>query len=354
MPVQLRWCRVVGLLVGGALLATARPAPATSQSAISRGDLHRIDSTLQAAARAGFSGTVLIATGQTVAFEAAYGSNRGVPVRMDTRFWIASTAKQFVTAAVLKCVERGLLSLEDSLGQFFADVSSEKRGITLRQLLNHTSGLGQSYASEDQANREGAVRAMLSESLAQSPGVSFRYSNSNIQLAVAIVEVVSGQSYQDFARRELWSQAALSGTGFAGDSAASHGLDPAVGDTPDRLLHPSWGGEGVYSTANDLFRWYRDLRRGRVLSQRSAAELFTPVAPISEGHTGLAWFLGQSPAGRLRIFTRGNEGFGANSLIYAYPERDIVIIVLTHAGNADGARSWSRAVHEQIESLLSL
>ncbi|MGH7712171.1 MAG: hypothetical protein ACREOG_12845, partial [Gemmatimonadaceae bacterium] len=61
-----------------------------------------------------------------------------------------------------------------------------------------------------------------------------------------------------------------------------------------------------------------------------------------------------SPLGRPLIFTRGNEDFGPNSLVYVYPDREIVIIVLTHAGNADAQRSWSRVIHAQIEQLLSL
>jgi hypothetical protein len=68
----------------------------------------------------------------------------------------------------------------------------------------------------------------------------------------------------------------------------------------------------------------------------------------------LAWFRGRSPLGRPFIFTRGNEDFGANSLIYAYPNSEIVIVVLTHAGNADDQRSWSRLVHAQIQNLLTL
>jgi CubicO group peptidase (beta-lactamase class C family) len=313
-----------------------------------------MDSTLRAEVAAGFSGTVLVASHGTVVLESGYGSIRGTPISTDTRFWIASTAKQFVGAAVLRCQEQGLLSLGDSLGLFFfPNAPSDKRGITIRQLLSHTSGLAQSYVSEAQASRESAVRAMLAVPRDQSQGAAFTYSNSNIQLAVAIVELVSGRSYQVFARRELWAPAGMSSTGFAGDSGATD-VAPAFAETPQRLSQSSWGGEGVYSTANDLFRWHEALRNGRVLSRRSTEQLFAPVAAISEGHTGLTWFSSQSPSGYLRVFIRGNEDFGPNSLVYAYPEREIVIVVLTHAGTADAQRSWSRVIHAQLEHLLAL
>lgn len=335
------------------LVSCVRPTTESAQPAASVDVVRRIDSTLRADVAKGFSGAVLVASHQGVLLDAGYGVMRGMAVSRQSRFWIASTAKQFVSAAILKCQERGLLALNDSLGRFFPEAPGDKRGITVRQLLSHTSGLAQSYASEGQVDRGNAVRAMLAEPRDQPSGRAFRYSNSNIQLAAAIVEVVSGLSYQEFVRRELWLPAGLSSTGFAGDQEAMR-VAPAVGDTPSRLARSSWGGEGVYSTTSDLYGWYRSLRNGRVLSQPSVEQLFTPVATISEGHTALAWFLGESPLGRRRIFTRGNEDFGPNSLIYVYPDRETIIVVLTHAGNADAQRSWSRLVHAQIQEILGL
>lgn len=345
--------RTCGWVFTCGVLSFLLPAAAAAiQDDTSAEIARRIDSTVRGHTANGFSGAVLVGCEGTVLLQSGYGSVGGVAVDPNTRFWIASTAKQFVGAAILKCQERGHLSLNDSLALFFPDAPPDKRHITIKQLLTHTSGLAQSYASEGQADREAAVRLMLSEPAAQPVG-RFRYSNSNIQLAVAIVEVVSRRSYQEFARQELWVPAGLTGTGFAGDPGAG-GVAAAVRATPERLASGSWGGEGVYSTVNDLFRWYRSLRSGRILSQRSVDELFAAVAPISEGHTGLTWYSGVSPSGTRRIFIRGNEDFGPNSLIYVYPDRDIVIVVLTHAGNADSERSWSRLVHEQIERVLSL
>lgn len=344
---------VIAQLLTGAVSCTASTSAAWPQSTALTAVVHRIDSTLRGDVASGFSGAVLVASRDTVLLESGYGMIRDVPVRKDTRFWIASTAKQFVSAAILKCQERHLLSLNDSLGRFLPDAPNDKRGLTVRQLLSHTSGLGQSYASEGHSSRDSAVRLMLAEPPVQPPGGAFRYSNSNIQLAAAIVEKVSGLTYQAFASQELWAPAGLTSTGFAGDQGANL-VAPAVGDTPQRLRNASWGGEGVYSTTADLYRWYRALRGGRLLSARSVKELFAPVAAISEGHTALAWFLGNSPVGDPLIFTRGNEDFGANSVIYVYPKREIVIVVLTHAGNANAQLSWSRLVHAQIRDLLSL
>jgi len=151
----------------------------------------------------GFSGVVLVARGDTAVVK-AFGAERGKTVRADTRFWIASAAKQFTSAAILKCAEKGLLELADPLSKFLPNAPQDKRMITVRHLLAHLSGLEQSYVSEGLAERQAAVDQMLSGTLIDVPGHKFHYSNSNYQLAVAIVEIVSRQPYRRFVRDELW------------------------------------------------------------------------------------------------------------------------------------------------------
>jgi hypothetical protein len=89
-----------------------------------------------------------------------------------------------------------------------------------------------------------------------------------------------------------------------------------------------------------------------VLSPESVKQLFNPVAPIQEGSAALGWFIGKTERGVRRIFSRGNEGFGANGLIYLYPDTNTAIIVLTHAGNDKDNVSYSRAVQTKIEQIL--
>jgi hypothetical protein len=78
-------------------------------------------------------------------------------------------------------------------------------------------------------------------------------------------------------------------------------------------------------------------------------------ASEAEGFTALGWFIGRTDRGATRIFTRGNEDWGPNSLLYAYPDSDVVIVVLTHAGNTgDNTTSWSRTIHAKVETALGL
>jgi hypothetical protein len=76
------------------------------------------------------------------------------------------------------------------------------------------------------------------------------------------------------------------------------------------------------------------------------------IAPVGEGEVALGWFIGHSAFGHLCVFTRGNEDFGPNSLIYFYPESEVLIIVLTHVRSSGDSLSSSRNVHAWIETVL--
>ncbi|MFN0182065.1 MAG: serine hydrolase [Gemmatimonadales bacterium] len=324
----------------------SQDAPATQLA-------RRVDSLARARVPAGFSGSILLARGDSVVLHRGYGQVNGDSVSAESRFWIASTAKQFVSTAILLLRDRGLLSLDDTIARFIKDLPSDKRGISIRQLLTHTSGFGVSYAGENAPDARTAIARMTAEPMAGAPGTAFRYSTINYQLAAAVVEIAAGEDYHAFVRRELWAKAAMRATGFTGDASARL-VEPAVSGTPPRLRKREWGAEGVYSTAGDLWRWYRAVNAGRVISPSGVAELFRPAVSIQEGQTALGWFLGATALGTRRLFTRGSEGFGANSLLYVYPDRGFTLIILSHAGMMNDDLSWPRGMLGDVEQLLEL
>jgi CubicO group peptidase (beta-lactamase class C family) len=326
-----------------ALLLAACPASAKNS----------FQAVLDLDARRGFVGAVLVAHGDDILLARGVGRvGRDTPTP-DSRFWIASSGKQFASAAILLLVQEKRIGLDDPLRRFFPDCPADKAGITVRQLLSHNSGFAQSYVSEGVASREAAVARMLAEPLAGPPGSGFRYSNINIQLAAALVEIVAGMPYSEFARTRLWQPAGLTGTGFAGTPGAVQVM-PIAGPLPPRLRAAYWGEQGIYSSARDLFRWVRLLDKGRLIDKAHLAMLWTPTVPIQEGQAALGWFVGRSMTKARTIFVRGNEDFGANSLIYLYPDRDFTVIVLTHAGEESADHSWSRTILSQIEAQFGL
>lgn len=338
---SLRAVHAVIVVLFAVYAAGARAAPAS------------LDSILRADVARGFSGAVLVARGDTVLLDQGYGAVGGAQMRATSRFWIASAGKQFVSAALFKCRGSAGFSLDDPLSKFFPAAPEDKRAITLAQLLAHTSGLDQTYASEGARTREDAVTRMLAKRLVDRPGNKFHYSNDNYELAAAVVEVACGEDYRSYVARALWQPAGLTDTGF-NSMPGARDVVPAKEGLPPRLREMARGEAGVYSTAHDLWRWARALRAARVIFQSDTDRLFAPATPIGEGRSALGWFLGKTARGTETIFTRGNEDFGANALVYLYPATDTVIVVLTHAGDANEDTSWSRFVLGELEQALGL
>lgn len=311
----------------------------------------RVEQAVAREVQSGFKGAVLVARGDRVVVDAESPARDGTNKDSDSRFILSSTAKQFVAAALLKCQERRLLSLDDPISRFLSQAPEPLAAVTVRRLLTHTSGLPQGYSSEDATTRDEAVRLILSQPLTAPPGAQFQYSNDNYPLAAAIVEIVTRDEYAAFLERELLRPAGLRDTGQI-TSANAALLAPLAGDLPPRLLRATWGMQGYYSTTHDLYTWYRALRTGVVLEAGSVAQLFAPSVKIKEGQAALGWFVGKTDSGATRVFTRGNDDFGANSLIYVYPETDTIVVVLTHAGDNDRGVSWSRSMLASIETVL--
>lgn len=331
------------------LASGARLIPAASADVVEV--TRQIQAAIEDEIALGFSGAVLVAQGDRVLVEGVYGSMKGKPLPPDGRFLIASAAKQFTSTSLLKMQDLGRLDLDDPIGTHLAGVPVDKRSITIRQLLSHTSGLPQGYDSESATNRQDAARAILKIPLTAAPGERFQYSNENYQLGVAVVEATSGRNYFEFVRDEMFRPAGLHDTGQLDGPTSVEKLSPTAGLLPPRLIHLRWGGFGFYTTARDFFSWYRAVRSG-LLSPQSLAELFAPTAKTGEGHAALGWFVGTTAAGDERVFTRGNDDVGSSSALYAYPGSDTVIIVLSHAGQKSEELSWARAVHTRIEEIL--
>jgi CubicO group peptidase (beta-lactamase class C family) len=170
-------------------------------------------------------------------------------------------------------------------------------------------------------------------------------------LAAAALEVVTGRSYERFVKDELLGPAGLRDTGFAGTDSTSR-VVPARDPPPARLWSRDWGSVGsgaTFSTTRDLHAWLSALRVGRALRPDSVSLLFEPYVAIGEGASGLGWCVNTTAEGQRRVFTRGNDDFGVNGLIYAYPDRQRDVVILSHAGQRDDGLSFSLAALSAVE-----
>jgi CubicO group peptidase (beta-lactamase class C family) len=343
----------IGLIGAGlAWNASAQTAP----------DSGTVDRVLKAAVDSGFSGVVLIATGDSVVLQRAYGA-RGARLTPRSAFWIASMTKGFTAVAVLQLAERHRLSLHDSLSSFFADVPPDKRAITIRQLLTHTAGLADSYAGAHQADRRAAVRAILAQPLAYRPGAGYQYGDDDYELLAAIVEVTAHRSWEAVVQREILDPGGLRHTGFwcrrrSGvplPVAGAEGARSRCGGAGNAALD-DWGhrgADGMSSTAIDLLRWTRPSTLAKVLGPAGRLAFGTPQVLVRrEPPDDVSYGYG------LRIYTRegrvteimhsGSGDDGHTGVVRLLPS-GLTVIVLSNAGMRGGT-TWSSHVARLLVS----
>ena len=244
------------------------------QAAVVSGELgRRLDSAVTAAEGAGFSGAVLVVQRGTVLLERGAGlaiESPPTPYTRSTVVPIGSNTKDFTKTAILQLVEAGRLSLADSLGRFFPDAPADKRGITLQQLLDHTAGFPIGVGSDAEAIGLDAWRQRLfATPLEFAPGTSRRYSNPGYGLLAAIIEQVSGTSYERYLAAHIFAPAGMRETGLVLPHydlarlahAYSAGQDRGTMlDVPRDADGDYWnlrGNGGLVSTLDDMRSFYR-------------------------------------------------------------------------------------------------
>ncbi|MFI6907536.1 serine hydrolase domain-containing protein [Nonomuraea sp. NPDC050394] len=228
----------------------------------------------------------------------------GDAVTARTRFRIASMSKSMTATAIMLLADRGRVSLDDPVVKLlpgFTMADPRFTGITVRQILSHTSGLSNStnneYVFPPPRSPQEIVSKLADKRLAADPGTRSEYHNTNYSIAARIVEVVSGKSFGSFLHAELFTPLGMTGTSSTlGCSDAAEGLPSAfevvlgVAVAAPEMPGMCAGNGGVISTLDDMVRWVR-FNQGTfgagLLSAASLAELHT-VQPKA-GNYALGW-----------------------------------------------------------------
>nr|WP_240982345.1 beta-lactamase family protein [Streptomyces sp. S3(2020)] len=245
------------------------------------------------------------------------------PATCDTVYDVMSITKQFTAAAILKLEMAGKLQVSDPIGRHLGRVPDDKRTITLHQLLTHTAGLPQSLGDDyDPLTRAQMLAQAMKAPLQSGPGKEFHYSNLGYSLLAAVIEKVSGESYEHFLARHLFRPAGMTRTGYVlpdwrraqvAVEYDEHGR--AQGrpmDHPWAPDGPYWnlrGNGGMLSTARDMFRWHRALTGDAVLSPAAKLKLFAPHVRVPEvdGSYGYGWVVVGSDDDRFAWHDGGND-----------------------------------------------
>lgn len=348
----------VAAVITGASAAAAPPADLRA----------RADAIVAAAYPADGPGAAIIITrgGETI-----YRSGRGLadvearrPIAPDSVFRLGSITKQFTAAVVLQLVQEGRISLDDPVSRFLPDYPQPGAAATVRQLLNHTSGI-QSYTGipgwmvEENTNRPYTTAEMIAlfrdRPSPTPPGQAWAYNNSGYVLLGAIVEQVTGKAWHQAVAERIAGPLRLATTGYGVEResgpAMARGYTQAEGQVgPARRIHMSvpHAAGALVGTVDDLARWSNALHHGRVVSAGLYTAMITPVA-LPDGRTepyGFGLRIG-AERGRATI-EHGGGIFGFNTYATYVPSDDLFVAVLA---NSDSPASPPGLVTARLAAL---
>ncbi len=292
----------------------------------------RLDDYLSRLAQFGFSGAALVARGDEIIFNKAYGMadrQKRIPNTAATVFSTGSITKQFTAAAILKLEMQGRLKIENPINNYLDGVPEDKKNVTLHQLLTHTAGVISTGGAGLKPDRDAFVRETLAAPLNFAPGSRFMYSNEGYGLLAAIIEKVSGKSYEEYLRENLFGPAGMHHTGYrltdwSKATVARWYTGESDNGSPMERPFPNWASMGsgeILSTTEDMFRWHRALKGDAILSDAMKAKLFKPV--LNDYACG--WDVITSPRGLLHAHDGGNT-FGVGADIKRFIDAGVFIM----------------------------
>jgi len=273
----------------------------SGHASVSADAMRQVDHVLASAYAGNRPGAAaLVAVGDQVILRKGYGLSdleHGIPMRPDRQFRIASVSKQFTAVAVLQLAAAGRIQLDDDAARYVPEFFAQMPGvgITIRQLLTHTSGL-KNYSDldefRDQPTRTMSVDDLLGlvarRGLRFAPGTGWEYSNTGYVLLAAIVQRVAGEPFAQYLQANVIAPAGLKHT-FPGGAQTGEGADiagyiPVIGE-PGRFqravrlnLSQAIGAGSLVSCVDDLWQWERAVEAGRVLPISWVKAAQTPVA----------------------------------------------------------------------------
>lgn len=324
-----------------------------------------VEARLQGPNAVGFSvgvgqqGQVLLAKG--------YGfADLEFDVRADaaTMFRIGSVTKQFTAALILRAVERQQLALDDALDRHVTDFPLQGRTVTIRQLLNHSSGipsytgLGEEWEKTIplELGHQQLLALVAGKPFDFEPGKDFKYNNTGYYLLGIVVERVYGKPYAQVVLDEICTPLGLARTRYDSNKdliknrAQGYTVvaDAPANDDPLGMSQPGAAG-GLLSTGGDLVRWSMALAGGKVVDAASYAAMTTPlVVDGRDTHYGFGLMTGE--VADLPSVHHGGGINGFNSVLLHIPQHDLHVAVISN-GEAASSHKLANAIVRAVLGL---
>ncbi|HVK80829.1 MAG TPA: serine hydrolase domain-containing protein, partial [Verrucomicrobiae bacterium] len=273
---------------------------------------------------------------------------RQIPVTPETRFPVGSVTKTFTCLSVLQLNAAGAVSLDESVGHYLPDLPAPSRNVTVRALLNHSSGIPNYTALPDfplsqsvGMSRADVVAYFADEPLLFTPGEMFNYSNSDTYLLGLVVESVSGETYDSYVQQHILTPFGMTHSAFDvhDDGAANRARGYLRGAngferSPAYDFEIPFSAGALVSTTGDLLRYRRGLFGAATRADvRETALTQSPLADGTPNPYALGCLVESSMDGHRKISHAGDI-FGFTANFSYYPDDDLTIVIATNNQNA--------------------
>ena len=282
--------------------------------------------------------------------------NKKVEATEHTVYRIGSITKQFTALAIMILVEQGKVNLNDIMLDYLPNYPQRDHKVTIDQLLNHTSGI-KSYTdierfweiSERDLSRQEVVGLFSAEPVEFSPGENYQYNNSGYYLLGLIIENVSGMSYADFLKANVWQPLEMFDTYYLGKTKPiknlatgyDHKDNEFIGARPLGMDNPFSGGS-LGSSVLDLLKWQTALNENQLISRQSYNKMIEPGLLRNGKQTTYGYGFFMSNLNGHRKIEHGGTINGFRAQLSAYPDDGLTVTVLCNLNSAPQAQLESQ------------
>jgi CubicO group peptidase (beta-lactamase class C family) len=271
-----------------------------------------------------------------------------VPFSKNTLTRIASISKNFTAVAIMQLVEKKLLELDSPIENYLTDLPSDKKKITVRQLLAHTAGISQYIGKKEIENTvhyeslQDAMEVFIQRPLLFEPGTKYFYTTYGYVILGRIIEKVSSLSYQDYMERNIFDLAEMENT-FVEDidkmypnkSCLYHNGGRKAKKGKQNDLSNRVPGGGFISTLEDLIKFGNALLAEKLINKESLDTMLKKQPVEYDGNKyGLGWFLYGPPPNENIVIGHSGGQTGCTSQLMMVPQTKTVAVVLSNtSGN---------------------
>ena len=312
--------------------------------------------------------TIAVLKNDRVLFENSYGLadiEKTVSITPDKSFRIGSLTKQFTAVAIMKLVEAGDINVGDPVSKYLPGLLENGDVITVENLLTHTSGIG-NFENLEKTMMDAAGQKLVLDDIIKLfidrpaefvVGTQYQYSNPGYILLGAIVEKVSGKSFEQFLREEILSPLEMGNTYF--DNEEKRGVNRVQGyhreenEFVDAFAFNTaipYSAGGLSSTIGDIRIWNDALWSGKIVSFDTLEKMITPFTLANGKQTEYGYGLEVLRVNKRPFIAHQGGIFGFQSFLATLPEDGIQIIILT---NTDNPKVWPNEVADKIIEIIS-